>query len=402
MSLISLPQLSCPPTGSVPGGVKRLRIIRSNSLYNKVSCCGTQLVTGPIYLKPGTVIYDIPLDAESVRYQYPGQRSVHGVSYQHIISGTRRDISAPVDVSLAIISRATWIAIVDFNDGRSRIIGSQRFPLRYIGGGDYPEDNATPAFTSWRFEGVGLAPACFISDSDQVKPVDCSTVAPSEFNLGGFTFNESNLLIGIPTPTPASGSIVSQVLLFDDGTIEQTSGGAFADGLTETSLFYDLDGGPVALTPGIYHVRMPIVVQLIDGTVCPYVLEYDLTYTIGCADVSAADFLPIVFQFNPSGEWTGFAVPSVNPASAIVASINTYDDGTIEELPGGGYADGITETGGVYEPDGGPVTLSGTYRVRVPMSVTLTTGASCAFVLEEDIDVANIFDPSSFDPTIFA
>ncbi len=290
--LVEFPVLGSCDSPVVPGGVAAVTIFRTRDIFRLPTCCGTQLATGPIFLKPGKRGYRLPLDGESVSYTYPHERSEHGVFIRHTIAGEKKNITVSDDLFQILAANERWVALLELNDGRFRLVGSVIRPLRFLGGGTYDADTAVQPFTSWRFTGLSLAPACFI-DSDEWTAVDCLSLSAADF-VGGDWFQDLDLTyLGVEVPTPATGGIVASIVVFDDATIAKVGGG-FADTTTETGGQYFFDDGPWALAPGTYLVSIPMSVTLLDGSPCGFTFQY--TLTVPEPPVPAGDFDPSFFD----------------------------------------------------------------------------------------------------------
>lgn len=299
MSLVSLPELSCPPAFET-GGVKSIQIFRTRDVFQLPACCGTQISSQAILLNSGANVYSIQFDDESVQYRYPHQRTEHGAYLQHEIAATRKGLTPEIDRYLAILPHDHWIIAAVMEDGRNRVIGSLTYPLRFLGAGNYlPGRDSTP-FSDWKFSGVSRHPFCFM-DEMAVLVIGCESLTASDFIVSNWAFNPSGDFIGIPAPQPTPGRLVASITSYDDGTVQQLSGGAFADTITHYTSpnnYYEPDGGPATLTPGLYRATMPMSVTLVDGTNCGFLLTQDFTVpdpgTAGIFDPTAFD--PTIFE----------------------------------------------------------------------------------------------------------
>lgn len=273
MSLVELPVLpDCEPA-LIPGGVVSVTIFRTRDILSLPSCCGTQAAIGPIFLKSGKTGYRLPLNDETVSYTYPYERTDQGLFIRHTIQGEKRNITPSDDLFQILTAHERWVALLHMNDGKYRIVGTLRTPLRFLGGGTYEAGFAETPFTSWRFISISLAPSCFI-DSGNYVVVQCSTLSADDFIAGDWFFDLDATYLGVEVPIPTG--IVASIVSFDDGTIGKVGGG-FADTITETGGQYFFDDGPWELTPGTYTVNIPMSVVLIDGSACGFSLQYTIT-----------------------------------------------------------------------------------------------------------------------------
>jgi hypothetical protein len=401
-TLTEFDQDICAPGGGNVAGISRIQVLRRDDIISMPSCTclsgGT--VTGNIFLKAGALVTTLDFEADGLGWKQDEIDSPHLSFYRHTIIGNRDKVSPTLMSALMRLRLGRFVLLLTDYNGWQWIIGNTSTPVTFRSSTEISPARAGTNQGVFSFFCDALRAACSLVG--KAIAIDCSSVTAAEFDTYGFTYNGSDEFIGIPVPTIVSGSVVATIDTFDDGTIQQTTGGSYVDGLTETGGSYEPDGGAVMLTPGTYQVTMPMSITLIDGTTCGFTLTYPIIYTVGCGDVTNDDFTTPTFDFDGSGDFTGFTAPAVD--AGIVTTITTYDDGTIQQISGGSYVDTITETGGIYAPDAGPATLTpGTYRITVPMSITLNTGATCAFTYIQDIEVgSSLFDPDTFDSNIFA
>ncbi|MEM6765667.1 MAG: hypothetical protein AAF655_12100 [Bacteroidota bacterium] len=210
------------PSAKPIGSVREVRLLRASELLGGYEPVKLMVDESKLILPADSSWKTYYFAPDTCRFREAGKKSPNGLYFQLTLEGIHPDLRNEVDLELMNMQNGSYVAILSFYNGQTKLVGTPHSPLTLEPIIDTKTSREGSAAYSFKFTGKGRFPSPTILLQEEIPVDPCAALNESDWSYDPWTL--TNGVFNFLFVSPDVSGAIQNILTYPTGTIESPLG----------------------------------------------------------------------------------------------------------------------------------------------------------------------------------